>query len=199
MLKILTLNASLTMTISEITPLIQLSASIAIAVVAVESVKSYIKQVADRIFNFPEFIKKEFNVCREKLPDKQTLDLLEPMDINGKSTNSTIEKAKIHRENVEKSINSAQKEKEKRVGEICMAKSLSSFNLTLFIYNIVLLFLAGFENSFSKEVHLFVFFYSVSVFLFLIVGWLIGESESQYRLFHFYSIFTKEKRIKISS
>lgn len=176
------------MTISDFAPLIQLGASIAIAVVAVESVRSYIKQVADRIYNFPAFIKNEFNVCREKLPDKQTLDLLEPMVINGKSTNSTIEKAKIHRESVEKNIDLAQKEKEKKVGEICKAKSLSSLNLTLFIYNIVLLLLAGLESSFEKEVHLFTFFYSASVFLFLIVGWFAGESESKCRILQFSSL-----------
>ena len=176
------------MTISEFAPLIQLGASIAIAVVAVDSVKSYTKQIADRLYRFPEFVKSEFKECIGRLPDQETLDHLDPVDLNGKSTNSSIEKAKRNRENVKKRIDEAQENALKRVNEICQAKSLSSLNLTLFIYNAVLLFLGGLESSYCINVHLFTVLYSLCIFIFILTGWIVGESECQKRFLHFSSL-----------
>lgn len=176
------------MTISEFAPLIQLGASIAIAVVAVDSVKSYTKQIADRLYQFPDFIKSEFKECYGKLPDQETLDHLDPVDLNGKSTNSSIERVKRNRENVKKRIDEAQENTLKRVNEICQAKSLSSLNLTLFIYNAVLLFLGGLESSNYTNVHLFTVLYSLCVFLFILTGWIVGECECKKKIFHFSSL-----------
>lgn len=176
------------MTINDFAPLIQLGASLAIAVVAVDSVKSYTKQIADKLYKFPDFVKSTFGDCFGKLPDAETLDHLEPVTLDGKSTLASIEKVKRNRETVCKHIQIAQSEKLERVNEICQAKSLSSLNLLLFIYNAFLLFLGGLEISYSINVHLFVVTYTVFVLLFMCIGWIVGECEHKKKILQFSSL-----------
>lgn len=82
------------MAINDFSAVIQLMATISIAFVAVEYVKSFTGQLCDRVFRFKDFITQSFQECKNSLADKETLDSLEPLIIEGKSTFATIEEVK---------------------------------------------------------------------------------------------------------
>lgn len=73
-----------------------------IAFVAVEYVKSYTSILCERFFKFQDFVEQSFKECRDILTDKETLEHICPIDIEGRSTNTAIEDAKRKNESLTK-------------------------------------------------------------------------------------------------
>ncbi|SEO61763.1 hypothetical protein SAMN02910431_04618 [Bacteroides sp. AR20] len=167
------------MMLNDFSTLIQLGATLNIAFVAVEYAKAYTHTLSEKVFKFQLFIISSFQDCMELLIDKNTLDHLEPIVIEGKSTNNKIEKAKRDRELLVKEIETEQKRLEENVKLMCESKSLSSLSLFLFLYSTTALFLVGITSLAPQFIPNF---WSVLTFLttlFLVVGWVLGENEKQ--------------------
>lgn len=72
------------MAINDFSAIIQLAATLCIAFVAVEYVRSFIGVLCERFFKFQDFIAKSFQECRDILTDRDTLEHIEPIVIEGK-------------------------------------------------------------------------------------------------------------------
>lgn len=176
------------MIINDFAPLIQLSATLSIAFVAVEYVKSYTSILCEKVFKFHDFVKLAFCECREILTDRETLEHITPVDVGGKSTNSVIEEAKRKNESLTKEIEKEEKSKKEEVSAICQARSMSSLCFFCFLFNIVLLFLGGIENICTQFVHTFSMVYCSLILMYIIVGWCLGEKESPKKFCDFSSL-----------
>lgn len=167
------------MTLNDFSTLIQLSATLNIAFVAVEYAKAYTRTLSEKVFKFQFFIVSSFQECIELLIDKNTLDHLEPIVIEGKSTNNKIEKVKRDREILMKEIETEQKRLEENVKLMCESKSLSSLSLFLFLYSTTALFLVGITSLAPQFIPNFWSILTSLTVLFLIVGWMLGEKDKQ--------------------
>ena len=119
---------------------IALAATLSMAFVAAESVKSYTSFLCERFFKFQDFVKSSFDECRSLLTDSETLNHLDVAEIgDGKTTVSEIEALKRERESLQKEIDKTAEEKQKRLPAVCEAESMSSICLFVFLINTVYL------------------------------------------------------------
>lgn len=176
------------MAINEFSALIQLSATISIAFVAVEYVKSYTEILCKNLFKFHEFVKTSFEECKNILTDSNTLEHITPMNVNGKSTNSVIEEVKRKNESLTKEITNTEIAKIEEVTVACQARSISSICLFLFLFNILLLFLGGIESSYPVFSHTSAVILCLCALIYVIIGWLFGESDKPIKLCDFSSL-----------
>lgn len=177
------------MTINNFSALIQLAATLSIAFVAVEYVRSYTTVLCEKFFKFHEFIKDSFEQCRAILTDIDTLSHIQPIDIGGgKTTNSEIEAAKRNNEALTKEIDTEELKKKEEMSCVCQAKSMSSMCFFIFLYNTLLLFVGGVEESHPYFVHSFSFSYGLLGVLYIVIGWWLGEKEKPARFCDFASL-----------
>lgn len=176
------------MTINDFSALIQLSATMSIAFVAVEYVKSYTDILCEKLFKFHDFVQSAFKECREILTDRETLDHLSPVDVDGKSTNTVIEKAKRKNESLTKEINEVEKTKKEEVSKACQARSMSSICLFIFLFNVLLLFLGGIETSYKLFSHTSSMILCSLAILYIVLGWIIGETDTPKKFCDFSSL-----------
>lgn len=176
------------MTINDFSSLIQLSATMSIAFVAVEYVKSYTSILCERFFKFQDFVEQSFKECRDILTDKETLDHICPIDIEGRSTNTAIEDAKRKNESLTKEIEDVEKAKKEEVSTSCQARSMSSLCFFVFLFNTLLLFFGGIENIIPQFTHIYSTIFCGLVCIYVIIGWSIGEVEKPKRFCDFSSL-----------
>lgn len=176
------------MTINDFSSLIQLSATMSIAFVAVEYVKSYTDILCEKLFNFHDFVQSAFKECREILTDRETLDHLSPVDVDGKSTNTVIEEAKRKNESLTKEIDEVEKTKKEEVSTACQARSMSSICLFIFLFNVLLLFLGGIETSYKLFSHTSSMILCSFAIIYIVLGWIIGESDTPKKICDFSSL-----------
>lgn len=177
------------MTINSFSALIQLAATLSIAFVAVEYVKSYTAVLCEKFFKFHDFITESFEQCRSILTDIDTLSHIQPIDIGGgKTTNSEIEAAKRTNEALTKEIDTEEKNKKEEINCACQAKSMSSMCFFVFLYNTILLFVGGVEEVHPYFAHSFVCILVLLITLYLLVGWGIGENDKPKKFCDFSSL-----------
>jgi hypothetical protein len=174
------------MLLNEFSTLIQLSATINIAFVAVEYAKSYSHILAKQVFKFDDHISESFQKCKSLLVDKNTLDAMKPVDINGKSTSNKIEETKRQIEQVESKLKTESTKLVECVHEMCKAKCLSSLSLNFFLLSIVALFLCGLK-SYSENMYYTIYWLTLSMLnmVYVIFGYIFGEKENQYKYLNF--------------
>lgn len=176
------------MAINDFSSIIQLSATLLIAFVAVDYVKSYIGQLVERVFGFENFIKSSFDECRHQLTDKETFDNLEPVLINGKSTNAAIEEEKRKTETLTKEIEDTEDEMLKMTKSACYVRSMPSVCLFLFMCHVTILLAGAVEPRLEDFSHIFVSIFCILSMLYLFWGWFEGEKEKQNRFTNFFSL-----------
>lgn len=176
------------MTISDASSVIEMSATLSIAFVAVEYVKSYTAILCDRFFKFNEFITEAFKECRDMLADKETLKCIKPITIEGKRTNNAIEKVRRNNESLTKEIGTLEKQKTEDIKIACQAQSMSSLCLFQFLFSMILLFLSAMENDFPFFVHLSSIVLCLLSIIYTIGGWVLGERKEPIRLCDFSSL-----------
>lgn len=165
------------MEINNFSAIIQLAATLCIAFVAVEYVKSFIGILCERFFKFQNFIADSFAECRLLLTDKDTLEHIDPIIIDGKSTNSEIEEVKRQNEALTKEIDEEESKKKEEMKIFCQVRSMSSLCFFLFLVNVLLLMFGGIEKSFPDFSHVSVFLLNILSTLYLLWGWYAGECE----------------------
>ncbi len=176
------------MTINDFSSLIQLSATMSIAFVAVEYVKSYTSILCERFFRFQDFVEQSFKECRDILTDKETLDHICPIDIEGRSTNIAIEDVKRKNESLTKEIEDEERAKKEEVATSCQARSMSSLCFFIFLFNTLLLFIGGIENIVPQFTHIYSIIFCSLICIYVIIGWCIGEVENPKRFCDFSSL-----------
>lgn len=175
------------MTINDFSSLIQLSATMSIAFVAVEYVKSYTSILCERFFRFQDFVEQSFKECRDILTDKETLDHICPIDIEGRSTNIAIEDVKRKNESLTKEIEDEERAKKEEVATSC-PRSMSSLCFFIFLFNTLLLFIGGIENIVPQFTHIYSIIFCSLICIYVIIGWCIGEVENPKRFCDFSSL-----------
>ncbi|MDE7118952.1 MAG: hypothetical protein K2O61_10005 [Bacteroidaceae bacterium] len=139
-----------------------------VAFVAVESVKSYTSIACDRLLGLNNFVEDAMNECRKMLVDKETISHIQPVVVDGRSTNTVIEESKRDLESLEKEIGRVEEERKNEIIDVCQVQSLSSLCFFIFLFNIVLLFAGGLDSLFPNYIHSFVVVLCVcSIFYFL--------------------------------
>ncbi len=163
------------MEISNFSSLIELSATLNIAFVAVEYVKSYTDLVCNNIFKINSHIQEKFDNSKNNAVDEKTIDNLNPIDVNGKSTLFKIEEIKRKREKYLSDVEEERNRISKGVADICATRSMSSLSLTAFFFSFFALLLSAFHVQHPEEVRLIWSMYTMGITLFMVVGWIIGE------------------------
>jgi len=164
------------MAINDFSAIIQLAATLCIAFVAVEYVRSFIGVLCERFFKFQDFIAKSFQECRDILTDRDTLEHIEPIVIEGKSTNPEIEEVKRQNEALSKEIEEEEKRKNEEVKISCQVRSMSSLCFFLFLMSVLILLLGGVEKKYSDTSHSLVTILIVLSIIYLVYGWCVGET-----------------------
>ena len=162
------------MAINDFSAIIQLAATLCIAFVTVEYVKSFIGVLCELFFKFQVFITESFQECRSILTDRDTLDHIEPISIEGKSTNSEIEEAKRQNEALNKEIKEEEERKKEEVKISCQVRSMSSLCFFIFLINVFVLLTGGIEKKYADFSHVLVSFLVFWGGLYLVFGWLFG-------------------------
>lgn len=176
------------MEINDFSALIQLTATLTIAFVAVEYVKSYTRVVCNRIFSLAKTVTKSFKDCVDCLTDDETLNNITAPNIGGKSTNNVVQQTLIKNGTLRKNISDLQKEKLADIGSVCRARSMSSLCFFLFMTNTLLLFLAGLESRLGIYTHVACIVLCVCSVLYLVFGWCLGEKSKPLKFCNFTSL-----------
>lgn len=176
------------MAINDFSSLIEVSATLSIAFVAVEYAKSFTKVLCERFFMYEKFIDDTFKKCNDILPDEETLGHIIPQNIDGRNTGIFIEGIKRERESLQGKLREESNIAKIAVTNACQTKSISSLSFFIFAFNILLLFLGGIENSFRNIVHIFVAISCFLSILYIVFGWIYGEKRSQLRYWNFQSL-----------
>lgn len=177
------------MKIDNFSALIELVATMSIAFVAVEYVKSYTKVLCEAIFNFSHYIDNTFKKCKDfVLSNIETLKHIDPILINGKSTNSTIEETKRIHEELLKNINTTIESKKNKIITECQARSMSSICFFVFLLNVLLLFIGSIECKYPIFTHILISILCVLSIIYLVLGWILGEKINNFILFRFNSL-----------
>lgn len=159
------------MTISNFSSLIQLSATISIAFVAIEYAKSFTRVLCENIFKFNEYTEFKFKKCFAKLPDQQTIENIDFKEIDKESANDLIEQQKRKRELLCKKLKSKQDGAKEMILRKCRIKSLSSMSLYVFMYDVLLLGISGFKGYQSFFI-VFSFVLCACAILYMLAGWI---------------------------
>lgn len=165
------------MSIGDFSSLFEIAATLNIALVAVEYASVFTQTVIEKVFKFKDYIHNKFDECKSSMIDEKTLDLIEPISIEGVSTLTKIEKLKREREITSKDIENKEKQYKEDVSKRCQSRSLSSLSLWLSLYSMVALFLIGIESTYRYGAEHFWVLFSIFTILFIGVSWIFGEKE----------------------
>ena len=176
------------MEINDFSALIQLTATLTIAFVAVEYVKSYTRVVCNRIFGLEKTVKDAFAECLKCLTDTETLEKITPPMISGKSTNNIVQEAQLKNETLRKEISDLEEKNLAAIGTVCRAHSMSSLCFFLFMSSTMLLFLASLENRLGLYTHVACIVLCICSVLYLVLGWCLGEKAKPVKCFNFASL-----------
>lgn len=175
------------MAINDFSSLLQLVATFSIAFVAVEYVKSFTQALCNKYFKYDEFVTKKFSVCSKKLPDKDTLESLQPFVVGDKKNSSSnkIEAAKRDCESILKEIKAKEAEMRGKMTTACLAKSMPSICFFISLTGFALLLAGALEGHFSNFARCFCAVFCLASVVYLIAGWYWGENDQpkQYRNF----------------
>ena len=163
------------MEISNYSSLIELSATLNIAFVAVEYVKSYTDLVCNNIFKINSHITEQFNKRRDSIVNKKTIDNIEPIIVNGKSTLLKIEEIKRAREKYLSDIEEEREKISESVSDICATRSMSSLSLTAFFFSFFALLVSSFQCQVPEMIRIVWSIYTIFIAIFMITGWVVGE------------------------
>lgn len=174
------------MAINDFSPIIQLMATLSIAFVAIEYVKSFTSQLCERVFRFKDFIAQSFKECKNSLADNETLNSLVPLKIEGKSTFTAIEEVKRKHETLSAEVETESKLKIQELKEVCQIRSMSALCLYIFLSCALILFLGGFEKEFTNFVRTAGTLFMVFSLIYLLCGWLYGERQKPFLKFCYF-------------
>ena len=166
------------MELSSFSSLLEVGATLNIACVAVEYVKSYTSVLCNQVFNLAVSIKDVVKQCQQKLNevmDETTLANL-PDELSGGKSIVTLKRSLVKcRDSLNNEIVGSEKALKSNIEKVCEVKSVSSISLWLFLYGISALFLIGFEScQHERNIRIHLFWSVLTLFgcIFSVVGWI---------------------------
>lgn len=163
-----------------------LAATLNIAFVAVDYVHSYTNILAERFFNIQKKISDDIKSLKQSITDETTINNIAPVVIDGKSTISLIEEAKLARENIDKELDNTEKKLTEDVKVKCESKTISFISLYLALYSIVGLLLIGIFQKWGSYLEDFWIVFTIFSTIIVIIGWSVKCPEK--KIFKFCSL-----------
>lgn len=160
------------MVLNDFLPLIQLAAGLNAAYIVVGISQGYAQILLNKIFNISEQIQSRFEPVKATIKiNQETLNHMEPSDVNGKNTNTQIEGVKREYEKLAKKIDDTEKELENDAGLICEFRCFSGLSLMIFLYCCTLLLVAPLYSTW------FLLPFVLLVFIHSMIGWFFEKSK----------------------
>ncbi|WP_350456307.1 hypothetical protein [Macellibacteroides fermentans] len=176
------------MDVSNFSSLLELAATLNIALVAVEYAKTYTHILAKNVFKFDVEIESAFKKYEDIFSEKERLSSFQPIFVGGGSTNNMIEEARRKLELFEEKFIAEKDGLHFYVNNACNSRSLSSLSLYLFLFCVLILFLGGII-SINMIVKSIIMQFTLLSFIYLLIGWFSGEKQKIYlKCFSFSSI-----------
>lgn len=146
--------------------------------VAADYFTSYSHILSDKVFRFGEVLNVKIDELRHTLPDRATIDNIEPVDINEGNTMELIEAAKDNRDSLDKELTEAVVRIKDEMKKLCELKTNSFISLLLTIYSVTALFLIGTSTFFSYNIiYTFWSICTACVFIVLLFAWITSCPE----------------------
>jgi len=164
--------------LSNFTSLLEIAAGVNIAFVAVEYSKGYTQTLSEKVFDFPNIIRRALSPCEKIICQKVTLNEMEPITIGDSSTFPQIQKSIIDIEKLEVEIQTKQDDMKERVLTICNYAHFPSLSLWNFLFSIILLFMSGVESIDSNFALIFALYISVFTLLYQGIGWFVNDEKT---------------------
>lgn len=176
--------------ISNFSSLFEVGVTLNIACVAIEYAQSYTSVVCNQVFNLEQKIYDACNDCKNNLIDETTIKSLPRITINNSSTETLITRYAERQQQLLGEIEYTRDSLKKNTANACEVKMMPSICYWSFLYGLVGLFLVGVEdNCVCSVVHQYWIALSCFGLLFVLTGWLWGESfSSKCRFLNFQSL-----------
>lgn len=175
------------MEISNFSSLLELAAGLNAAYIAVDySINGYTHILSDKLFEFPDYIKKSFQNSDAILCEKKSLESLKSIDINGKNIGLNIEKTIRDFEIIENEIEEAKYALNIEIKKDCESKNFSSLSLVMFLFCLVSLFLGGFDIH-TRFLNLLNTYLGIFLLFFVFIGWTRNSDKIHFTKFFNYS------------
>lgn len=154
------------MDLKDFLSLIELAAGLNAAYIVVGIYQGYTNKLLNNVFNIKQLIDSKFNPIKETINfNRITLDNTEPSEVNGKNTNTQIEKVKRSYEVLCSKITKIEQDIEVNANIACEFRCFSGLSLMMFLYCCTLLFVAPFYSN------CFLFTFTGTVFIHSVYGW----------------------------
>ena len=174
------------MSIESLSALLQLAATLSIALVAVEYAEKFAEVIIDNILKIGRYICDKFDICVAHL-NTVNIDNITPVTVGDLSSVQRIERAKRQNEKIRKTIENERERCSKEKITKFQSRSLSSLSLWLFMYCVFALLFSGLEYLYPETIHHMWIILSSFTLVYMIIGWSIGERK-QYKWLNFLDI-----------
>ncbi len=160
--------------INNFSTLFEIAASLNVAFIAVEYATSYTESVAKNVFKFFDKIQEGINHCKKYI-DKETIDHLRDVEINGHSITHKIEKVKRESEKISKEIDQLNDSLRSSVREKCQLKCFSMVCFHLFLYCLTAALIGAYEEDTASSIEILWVIFSLLSFLYILSSFILGE------------------------
>lgn len=175
---------------TQISPVLEIAATMSIAFVAVEISKTYTYALYKNFFRYDDKITKEFNVAQKDLIDEESLKNLPAINCGNNNTSKIIEKIRRDREQVVRQSKEKQEKLYKEAEIICLSRSHSNLCLYNFLYCICVILSLPFYDNHKIVCGAFMTLLCGVSFIYNIIGWLKGESSNQWKWLDYTSVIS---------
>lgn len=172
--------------INNFASLLSLLASVSLAFVAVDYIKTYAETLHQRLFRFGEYLERIYQCCT--LPDDNTIDGLKPLMVGSRDTALDIEQIKRDKEKMHKQIDDFKAEQTQKVKSICESKSMSPLCFFFFLGCVFLLFLGVVESAYEEFSKKASQVFCVLSCIVIVFSWCKGEDCRQWKWCSFTSL-----------
>lgn len=174
------------MGISNFTSLLELAAGLNVALVAVETYKSYTHVLARKVFNLPSFVDICLHQSYVKLENRTSLEEIDKLDMNGVDGMLKVEECKRDSEILRSLLEDTKKTILNKIDKYCELKSFSGLSLWAFLYCVILLIFSGFSDTVLMSILMEYVFVIISLltFIYFIIGWIFGERSQRFSSFY---------------
>jgi len=174
--------------INEFYYVVQLLATLTIGFVILDYSDYFTKILKIKFFHANETILIAKEECNSFIPDKTTLNNLEPTTLGKGNTSVQIEELKRDCEIIEKKINDFEKNSNTKMEEMSDMHSLASLCLFVFLFSVFVLFVPVLKVLYGKFINLFLLPFSILCIIYMIIGWICGEKDNNKKIFRYESL-----------
>lgn len=173
---------------SEFYSIVQLLATLTIGFVILDYSDFFTNILKTKFFHADDAISEAKKECLSLIPDKTTLNALEPTTVGKGDTSNKIEVLKRECEKMDERIDGFEKDRKAEMDEMSDLRSLAPLCLFVFMFSVTLLFVPVLKRLYGESVCLSLFPFSVSCIVYMILGWIFGENADNPKITRFESM-----------